>query len=242
MNLPSFLGCLGMLTAWGLGYFLNWRVTAYVLVIPPILLTLFAFVLPETPYWLIENQKIEEAKKSLQFIRGAKYDIADELSEIIRGNQAKSEKSDKVSSFKTGIKRMCSFAFLKPFSCVGLLFIITMGSGLDALLVHMVDVLEGTESKINPSIGPIIVGSIRLVFAGVIPFVIRRFVPKIMFITCQALSTLFMVLLAVYVYLQNNHPDKPYLDFFDWMPLTVVILCSILRSIGIAPVLSILLR
>ena len=117
-----------------------------------------------------------------------------------------------------------------------------MGSGLDALLVHMVDVLEESESKIDPSIGPIIVGSIRLVFAGVIPFVIRRFVPKILFITCQALSTLSMVLLAVYIYLQNNHPDIPYLGHFDWMPLTVVILCSILRSIGIAPVLSILLR
>ena len=167
MNLPSFLGCLGMLTAWGLGYFLNWRVTAYVLVIPPILLTLFAFILPETPYWLIEKRKIEEAKKSLQFIRGAKYDVTDELSEIIRGNQAKSEKSDKVSSFKTGIKRMCSSAFLKPFSCVGLLFIITMGSGLDALLVHMVDVLEESESKINPSIGPIIVGSIRWFSVGI---------------------------------------------------------------------------
>ena len=36
-----------------------------------------------------------------------------------------------------------------------------MGSGLDALLVHMVDVLEECESKIDPSIGPIIVGSIR---------------------------------------------------------------------------------
>ena len=50
-----------------------------------------------------------------------------------------------------------------------------------------------------------------------------------------------MVVLAVYIYLQTNHPDISYLNYFDWMPLTVVILCSILRSIGIAPVLSILL-
>jgi facilitated trehalose transporter len=91
-----------MLTAWGLGYFLNWRISAYTLVIPPILLTFFAFILPETPYWLIEKGKIEEAKKSLQFVRGAKYDITDELSEIIRGNHAKSEKSD-ISSLKASL-------------------------------------------------------------------------------------------------------------------------------------------
>ena len=100
-----------MLTAWGLGYFLNWRITSYTLVIPPILLTFFAFILPESPYWLIGKQNIEEAKKSLQFIRGAKYDITDDLSEIIRGNHAKSEKSD-VSSLKKSLIQKISGLFI----------------------------------------------------------------------------------------------------------------------------------
>ena len=51
------------------------------------------------------------------------------------------------------IKRMFSTAFLKPFSCVGILFVLTLGSGLDSLLVHMVDILEESDSIVNPKLG-----------------------------------------------------------------------------------------
>ena len=37
------------------GYFLTWFNTAYVLVCPPIVLTILMSLLPETPYWLIEK-------------------------------------------------------------------------------------------------------------------------------------------------------------------------------------------
>ena len=39
-------------------------------------------------------------------------------------------------------------------------------SGFNCLLVYMIEVLEKTGSNIDPNIGPIIVGSIRLAFAG----------------------------------------------------------------------------
>ena len=57
VTLPSFMFSFGMLLVWLLGYLLSWRTTAYTLTIPPILLTLLIFPLPETPYWLIEQNK-----------------------------------------------------------------------------------------------------------------------------------------------------------------------------------------
>ena len=109
------------------------------------------------------------------------------------------------------------------------------------MLVNMIDVLEVSGSEINPDMGPIIVGSIRLVFAGVAPLVIHKFAPKSFFVTCQILSALAMVLLGGYVFLQNDQPDLAYLNYFGWIPLAVVVFCSIMRSAGISPVLSILL-
>ena len=38
--------------------------------------------LPETPYWLVENNQIEAAKNSLIFFRGTDYDVDSELNEI----------------------------------------------------------------------------------------------------------------------------------------------------------------
>jgi MFS family permease len=80
---------LGFLLVWILGYFLTWRMTAYVLIIPPLLLTFFLLFLPETPYWLIEHNNLEAAQKSLQFFRGNKYDITEELTEIQQRHDSK---------------------------------------------------------------------------------------------------------------------------------------------------------
>ena len=56
-TLPAFMMAGGMLMVWIIGYFLTWRMTAFVLAIPPVLLTLFMLMLPETPYWLIGKFK-----------------------------------------------------------------------------------------------------------------------------------------------------------------------------------------
>ena len=50
-----------------------------------------------------------------------------------------------------------------------------------------------------------------------------------------------MGLLAVYIYLQKNQPNWVNLNIFNWIPLAMIILCSIMRSSGIAPVLNVLL-
>merc|ERR1712079_336615 len=63
VTLPAFMMAGGMLMVWIIGYFLTWRMTAYLLIIPPILLTLLILLFPETPYWLIENNDNEAAKK-----------------------------------------------------------------------------------------------------------------------------------------------------------------------------------
>ena len=89
---PSIRGNLVILTAlfmatgkffvWTVGYQVSWRMTAFILTIPPCLMTLLITFFPETPYWLIENTNYHGAKKSLQFYRGKDYDITEELNEI----------------------------------------------------------------------------------------------------------------------------------------------------------------
>ena len=72
---------------------------------------------------------------------------------LIQGHQSKLKEIDTSTSWKYVIKRMFSAAFLKPFSCVGILFILTLGSGLDSLLVHMIDILEESDSIVKPKLG-----------------------------------------------------------------------------------------
>ena len=52
----------GTWLVWVVGYFLSWRNTAFVSMIPAILLTLVMIPLPETPYWLIEADRKDLAE------------------------------------------------------------------------------------------------------------------------------------------------------------------------------------
>ena len=97
-------------------------------------MTLLLISLPETPYWLIEDDQDALAKKSLQFYRGADYDITEELNEI---RQKHLHKMENVStSWKWTCQRLVSSAFLKPFSCIGTIYMFNTMSGINIILVY----------------------------------------------------------------------------------------------------------
>ena len=165
MALPAFMIAFGQLLVWILGYFLPWRTTAYILSAPPVLLTIFILPLPETPYWLIDKNRKKDGKKSLIFFRGKNYDITNEFNEI----QQKHESKQKENANQTWIfilKRLFSTAFWKPYSCVGILYIIETWGGFSQVQIFMIEILEKSGSSIDPKIAPIVVGFLRLVFAG----------------------------------------------------------------------------
>ena len=60
--LPNMFFSFGMLFIWTVSYFCSWRITAYIaMAIPALMITILMF-LPESPYWLIEVDNVEEAK------------------------------------------------------------------------------------------------------------------------------------------------------------------------------------
>ena len=70
--LPSTFITIGALLVWIFGSFLSWRMTAYFMIVPSLVLVLLLSRLPETPYWLIQDENIGMARKSLQYFRGEK--------------------------------------------------------------------------------------------------------------------------------------------------------------------------
>ena len=116
--IPAFMMAIGLLLTWilgfktSMGYVTTWRATAYLLTIPPILLSVLIFSLPESPYWLIEGNSIKAAKDSLQWFRGELYYVSEELTEIqekceSKTNSLSNEKSRK--SILITLARICSF-------------------------------------------------------------------------------------------------------------------------------------
>jgi hypothetical protein len=174
----------------------------------------------------------------MQFYRGPDYDVSKEFNEIRRKHQSKIENVTK--SWKGTLKRMASMAFLKPFSCIGILYLLGTWNGFNVIINYMITIIKESGSSIDPEICPIIVGSIRVLTAGLSSLLMYRVSPKILFVICQLISGTGMASIGLYAYLKSHHPDLPYLDDFGWIPLVMVITVVVMRAAGILPVMHVL--
>ena len=105
-------------------------------------------------------------RKSLQFFRGSAYDITEEINEIKEKHESKLELQGKSKSWIWPFQKIVSPAFFKPFSCIGVTHMLTEMSGFNIMVIYMIKILKDSGSSIDPNLCPIIVGSIRIVFAG----------------------------------------------------------------------------
>lgn len=62
---------LGILVAYIIGAFVDWWVLAFILSAFPLMLFTGMIFMPETPIWLMTHGQEEEARKSLQRLRGS---------------------------------------------------------------------------------------------------------------------------------------------------------------------------
>ena len=99
----------------------------------------------------------------MQFYRGADYDINEEFCEMQEKHLSKVTEQIKSSSWKWTLERFFSMAFLKPFSCAGILSVLSMACGTNVVSTYMFFILQESGSLINPNLAPIIVGSVCLI-------------------------------------------------------------------------------
>ena len=60
--MPTQLYAMGFLLAYLMGYFSGWRMIAFTCSGISFLSTVLPLFLPETPYWLIQRNKVKEAE------------------------------------------------------------------------------------------------------------------------------------------------------------------------------------
>ena len=77
-----------------LGFLFDWRTTCWICSCGPLLLSLAMWWCWETPYWLVEQGRGEEARASLQWYRGPHYDTTLEIEEIVRSWEQKQVRCD----------------------------------------------------------------------------------------------------------------------------------------------------
>ena len=225
---------LGGLYTYLCGYFLStWRTVAWLQLAPCLLLGLYMFFIPDSPYWLVERGREEEARSSLRRLRGPTYDVEQELGEMV------AKKRKKEATGRSVVGTLCSRLFILPFIRIGTLMMITQWAGINVITAYMVTIFTHAGSSLDPDLAPILVSVIQQGVAMLSTGVLSVCPRKPLFLVCATLMAGAQCTMATYHYIVS--PVEGEENEFGWVPVLAVILLNSFRTIGYMTVVQLLL-
>ena len=230
LSITSLFMNFEMSLPWIMGSFLTWREIAGIASVPSFLLAIVIFSLPESPYYLIEQGKEEQAIKSLQYYRNKNYNISSEISEI----KAKSiEKKLKNQSFSyKSFRAIFSQSFYKPFLCIGILYSIDMLTGVWPASVNMQEIFEESGMTYEPKYCITVIGIVRMITSMIAPLFVEKLDSKQSYVFGAALKAICTSTIGLYFHFMRD------IEEFNIIPFVMLLVVgSILQPLFIIPVL-----
>ena len=112
-----------------------------------VLMVLAMFFVPDSPMYLVRKREVDEARKSLKWLRGSEYTgVEDEISAIQAAENERNAPESKVTLkeiFSQGV-------YLKPFGISLALMFFQQFSGINQVLFYMTDIFAAADVDINP--------------------------------------------------------------------------------------------
>lgn len=186
---PKYRGMLtasGTATVYGgvclsfiIGSMMHWKQVAALSAIIPFCAFIAVFFVPETPYWLVAKNRVDDAHKSLEWLRGwvTNRNVETEFKDIISSvEDLKAQKktlpnvrqdsrvSEKiVQSTSNKLKPFTKRNFIAPFALVVVSFVFSHFSGLTPLQTYSIQILQSYHVPINEYHATIGLGASQLI-------------------------------------------------------------------------------
>ncbi|KZC09141.1 Facilitated trehalose transporter Tret1 [Dufourea novaeangliae] len=139
--------CLGILLVYSLGASFTWDIVAFCgIVLPLIALTALSFI-PESPVWLMKQEKPRKARKALLWLRGGNMDQVNTEMEILEA-RVKADLARKVTSMSwleqifTAISTILDPSILKPLTIINIFNILQLISGTYVVVFYAVELIS----------------------------------------------------------------------------------------------------
>lgn len=221
---------LGIMLAYLLGLFVNWRLLAVLGILPCSILIPGLFFIPESPRWLAKMGMMEDFEASLQVLRGFDTDTTTEVNEIKR-------------SVASSSKRMTiRFADLKrkrywfPLTVgIGLL-VLQQLSGINGVLFYSSNIFEsaGIKSSNAATFG---LGAIQVFATGLTTWLVDRAGRRLLLMISSSGMALSLLLVAVAFYVEGSLlEDSTLYSIMEVLSLVGLVAYVIAFSLGVGAI------
>ncbi|KAK4764681.1 hypothetical protein SAY86_025771 [Trapa natans] len=192
---------IGILLAYVLGLFVNWRILAVMGALPCIVLIPGLFFIPESPRWLAKMGKTEEFESSLQVLRGFDTDISSEVNDIKKSVVSSNKRTTiTFSDFK---RKRYWFPLLIG---IGLL-VLQQLTGINGVFFYSTTIFEsaGISSSNLATVG---LGVIQVIATGVATWLMDKAGRRLLLIVSSSGMTLSLLLVSVSFFLEDSISEE----------------------------------
>ncbi|XP_053602986.1 facilitated trehalose transporter Tret1-like isoform X2 [Plodia interpunctella] len=236
-HLRGMLGALasvgvstGVLIQYVIGSMTTWNVLAGISASIPILSFLTMMFLPETPNYLLQQDKRERAESSLAKLRGGSCDLQEEIQRMITFKEK--NHVEPLKSPKEIFKAVIAPSALKPFLILALYFLIYQWCGINTITFYAIEIFQASGSTMSKTTFAISLGIVRLIFTVVGCVLCRRFGRRPLTFVSSVGCSVTMVTLAVYMYFVKVWHENEQEPALSWLPPACIYLFVISCTIG----------
>lgn len=228
---PSIALALGILTTHVLGTFLHWRSVALYASVLPLIVVIVLYFIPETPCWLVSQNRFSDALESFRWLRGNSIASKREFEQM--WDKHKESETDE-SEMSLWLKIKIAFnrpEFVKPFAIIFCCFFTMQFSGPYIVAFYCVNILEKMlKTTISEYFVMNAIDVLRLVMVIIASILLRVVRRRLLMMISGIGTTTSAMLLAAFLFGTRKYPE---MHDYSWIPVTLLVSYIFFVSIGI---------
>ncbi|XP_008547949.1 facilitated trehalose transporter Tret1 [Microplitis demolitor] len=228
-SLMVFSVNIGILMGYVLGAVMSYQLFAISsLILPMVFLGSFAF-LPETPSYLVRKDRMNDAAKSLMWLKNGDKSAADR--ELLRLQSLVKESSDVNEA--VGLRDLFRDKATIKGLVIGIMLLCGQQTcGISAMLSYTAMIFQIAGSSLSPNSATIIVGAIQIFGSWLSTVLMERAGRRpLILISCMGMLVCHFIL-GLFLYLQYKSYD---VTSFGWIPLLALSVYAVVYCVGMGP-------
>ncbi|EFA10509.1 facilitated trehalose transporter Tret1 [Tribolium castaneum] len=202
-SVPFASYSFGILLVYALGSVLPWRVVAGLSTVLPVLAITIFFFLPESPVWLVRNDKPDEARKALVWLRGGNSLQARLETEHLTERIEKEQKIGKTATSTGNV--IFRPEVIKPFIIINLFNVMQIFSGTYIIVFYAVDILSHINNQnLDHFMAAVLTAGVRFIFSIVASALLALIGRRALALTSGLGTTISALCLGTFLYPRDN--------------------------------------
>ncbi|XP_030554153.1 facilitated trehalose transporter Tret1-2 homolog [Drosophila novamexicana] len=188
-------------------------------ILPLVFLVLF-FWMPESPVFLLQKGKTEQAEKALKWLRGGDADVSGDMATMAA--DSKKEKA-------TFVQALSKKVTWKGLGIAMTLMLLQQFTGINAILFYVNAIFEKAGTGLSPNTCSILVGVVQVFATIVAILLVERAGRKLLLLVSAIVMGVTTLVMGVYFqWLKDSN--------VGWLPILAICLFMVGFSLGFGPV------